>query len=50
MITKEDCLSILVRLGDSGINTDKEIARTAASKEIPFDFKIYLCSSRDLLK
>ena len=37
MITKEDCLSILVRLGDSGINTDKEIARTAASKEIPFD-------------
>lgn len=37
MITKEDCLSILVRLSDEGINTDKELAITAASKEVPFE-------------
>lgn len=37
MITKEDCLSILVRLGDEGINTDKELALTAASKDVPIE-------------
>lgn len=37
MITKDDCLAALVRLNDLGINVDKEIRLTAASKEIPFE-------------
>lgn len=46
MITKEDCLSILVRLSDEGINTDKELAITAASKEVPFEILKFIYNKR----
>ena len=37
MITKTDCMSILVRLENQGINIDEYIKKLVISKEVPLD-------------
>lgn len=37
MITKTDCMSILVRLENQGINIDEYIKKLVVSKEVPLD-------------
>ena len=37
MITKEDCMSILVKLEDNGININQQLLKLATAKEVPID-------------
>jgi len=37
MITKEDCMSILVRLEDNGIDINKQMLKLATAREVPID-------------
>lgn len=37
MITKEDCMSILVKLEDNGVNINQQLLKLAAAKEVPID-------------
>ena len=37
MITKEDCMSILVKLEDNGVNINQQILKLATAKEVPID-------------
>lgn len=48
MITKNDCMSILVKLGDEGINTDKEIKKLLLSKEIPLEIIKFIADNRGI--
>ena len=49
MITKNDCLSILVKLGDSGIQgTDPYIRKLLVSKEIPLDVLKFISENRGI--
>jgi hypothetical protein len=49
MITKNDCLSILVRLGDSGIkNTDAYMRKLLVSREIPLEVLKFISENRGL--
>lgn len=48
MITKNDCMSILVKLGDEGINIDKEIKKLLLSKEIPLEIIKFIADNRGI--
>lgn len=49
MITKNDCLSILVRMSDSGISgADACVRRLAISKDIPLDVLRFISVNRGL--
>ena len=49
MITKNDCLSILVKLGDSGVeNTDSYMRKLLISKEIPLDVLRFISQNRGI--
>jgi hypothetical protein len=46
MITKNDCLTILVALEDKGINIDAQMRRLVTSKEIPMDVLKFILDNR----
>jgi hypothetical protein len=46
MITKNDCLTILVALEDKGINIDKPMRKLVTSKEIPMDVLKFILDNR----
>jgi hypothetical protein len=46
MITKKDCLTILVSLEDSGIAVDHIIKKLASSKEVPIDVLKFIVENR----
>lgn len=48
MITKSDCLSILVKLGDTGINVNQHLRKLAISKEIPLDTLKFIADNRGI--
>jgi hypothetical protein len=49
MITKNDCLSILVRLGDSGVkNTDAYMRKLLVSREIPLEVLKFISENSGL--
>lgn len=49
MITKNDCLSILVRLGDSGVkNTDSYMRKLLVSREVPLEVLKFISENRGL--
>lgn len=37
MITKEDCMSILVKLEDNGVNINQQLLKLATAKDVPID-------------
>ena len=47
MITKNDCLTILVSLEDKGVNINKPMKKLVTSKEIPLEvfLKIFVIFS-----
>jgi hypothetical protein len=48
MITKNDCLTILVALEDKGINIDKPMRKLVTSKEIPTDVLKFILDNRGI--
>ena len=48
MITKNDCLTILVALEDRGINIDKPMKRLITAKEIPLDVLKFILDNRGI--
>lgn len=48
MITKNDCMSILIRLEDKGVNIDSYMAKLAMSKEVPLDVLKFIASNQGL--
>ncbi len=46
MITKNDCLTLLVSLEDKGINIDKPMRKLVTSKEIPMDVLKFILDNR----
>ena len=49
MITKNDCLSILVKLGDSGVKgVDQYVRKLLTSREIPLDVLKFISDNRGL--
>lgn len=46
MITKNDCLTILVALEDRGVNIDAQMRRLVTSKEIPMDVLKFILDNR----
>lgn len=48
MLTKSDCLSILVKMNDSGINSDKYIRELAVSQAIPTDVLEFIARNKGL--
>ena len=48
MITKNDCLSILVSLEDRGVNIDQQMKRLIASKDIPLDVLKFILTNRGM--
>ena len=46
MITKNDCLTLLVSLEDKGINIDKQMRKLVTSKEIPMDVLKFILDNR----
>lgn len=48
MITKNDCLSILVKLEDQGINIDPYMRKLITSKEIPLDVLRFISENRGI--
>ena len=46
MITKNDCLTILVSLEDKGVNIDKPMRRLVTSKEIPMEVLKFILDNR----
>jgi hypothetical protein len=48
MITKNDCLTILVALEDKGVNIDKQMRKLATSKEIPMDVLKFILDNRGI--
>lgn len=48
MLTKSDCLSILVKMNDSGINSDKYIRELAVSQTIPTDVLEFIARNKGL--
>jgi hypothetical protein len=46
MITKNDCLTILVALEDKGVNIDAQMRRLVTSKEIPMDVLKFILDNR----
>lgn len=48
MITKNDCLAILVSLEDKGINIDRPMKRLITSKEIPIEVLKFILDNRGI--
>lgn len=48
MITKNDCLTILVALEDKGININKPMKKLITSKEIPLDVLKFILDNRGI--
>jgi hypothetical protein len=48
MITKNDCLSILVALEDKGVNIDKPMRKLVATKEIPMEVLKFILDNRGI--
>lgn len=48
MITKNDCLTILVSLEDRGINIDQQMKRLITAKEIPVDVLKFILINRGI--
>ena len=46
MITKNDCLTILVALEDKGININKPMKALVTSKEIPMEVLKFILDNR----
>lgn len=46
MITKNDCLTILVSLEDKGINIDQQMKKLITSKEIPIETLKFILDNR----
>lgn len=48
MITKNDCLSILVSLEDQGININEQMKKLLISKEIPLDVLKFISDNKGI--
>lgn len=48
MITKNDCLSILVKLGDAGVNVTSYVRKLAISPEVPLDVLKFISDNRGM--
>lgn len=48
MITKNDCLTILVSLEDRGINIDQQMKKLLTAKEIPMDTLKFILDNRGI--
>lgn len=48
MITKNDCLTILVSMEDRGINIDQQMKRLLTAKEIPIDILKFILDNRGI--
>jgi hypothetical protein len=48
MITKTDCLTLLVALEDRGVNIDQPMKKLASSKEIPMDVLRFIIDNRGI--
>lgn len=48
MITKNDCLTILVSLEDRGLNIDQPMKKLITSKEIPLDVLKFILDNRGI--
>ena len=48
MITKNDCLSILISLEDKGVNIDQQMKKLITSKEIPIDTLKFILENRGI--
>jgi hypothetical protein len=48
MITKTDCLTILVSLEDRGINIDQQMKKLLTAKEIPLDTLKFILENRGI--
>ena len=48
MITKNDCLSILVSLEDRGVNIDRQMKKLLTAKEIPIDVLKFILENRGI--
>jgi hypothetical protein len=48
MITKNDCLTLLVSLEDKGIDINKQMRRLVTSKDIPLDVLKFILTNRGI--
>lgn len=48
MITKNDCLTILVALEDKGVNIDKPMKKLVTTKDIPMDVLKFILDNRGI--
>lgn len=48
MITKNDCLTILVSLEDRGINIDQQMKKLITAKEIPIDVLKFILTNKGI--
>jgi hypothetical protein len=48
MITKNDCLTILVSLEDRGVNIDQQMKKLLTTKEIPMDILKFILDNRGI--
>lgn len=48
MFTKDDCLSILVKLGDEGLQTDRYIKKLIIAKEIPLEVLKFISDNKGI--
>ena len=48
MITKNDCMSILIKLEDSGVNIDNYMRKLVISKEIPLEVLKFISQHRGI--
>jgi hypothetical protein len=48
MITKNDCLTILVALEDKGINIDKPMRKLVTTKDIPMEVLTFILDNRGI--
>ena len=48
MITKNDCLTVLVELGDRGLAIDEQIKKVLVSKDIPLEVLKFILDNRGI--
>lgn len=48
MITKDDCLSILVRLEDNGVDVNNAMRKLVTSREVPLDVLKFISDNRGI--
>lgn len=48
MITKDDCMTILVKLGDEGISVNSVIRKLLIAKEVPLDVLKFIAENRGM--